>query len=76
MIILKARIDACVAAGISRANIAIDPGIGFGKTFRHNLDLLNQMTLFHGLGVVVAAWPFPQGFYWRADRRESCGEPG
>jgi dihydropteroate synthase len=50
---LESRIDACVAAGISRTNIAIDPGIGFGKTFHHNLDLLNQMTLFHGLGVVV-----------------------
>ncbi len=25
----------------------------FGKTFRHNLELLNQLTLFHGLGVVV-----------------------
>jgi dihydropteroate synthase len=27
-----------------------DPGIGFGKSFRHNLDLLRQFTLFHGLG--------------------------
>jgi dihydropteroate synthase len=48
---LKARIDACVAAGIEPSRIAVDPGIGFGKTFRHNLDLLHQLALFHGLGV-------------------------
>jgi dihydropteroate synthase len=48
---LKARIDACIGAGIDAAKIAVDPGIGFGKTFRHNLEALHQMTLFHGLGV-------------------------
>jgi dihydropteroate synthase len=48
---LKARIDACIAAGIEASRIAVDPGIGFGKTFRHNLDLLHQLALFHGLGV-------------------------
>ena len=48
---LAARIDACIAAGIDAARIVIDPGIGFGKTFRHNLELLHQLTLFHGLGV-------------------------
>jgi dihydropteroate synthase len=48
---LKSRIDACIAAGIDPARIAVDPGIGFGKTFRHNLELMHQLTLFHGLGV-------------------------
>jgi dihydropteroate synthase len=37
---LEARVEAAVAAGIARERIAIDPGIGFGKTFRQNLDLL------------------------------------
>lgn len=50
---LAGRIAACEAAGIPRRLIAIDPGIGFGKTFRHNLTLLNQLTLFHGLGAVL-----------------------
>jgi dihydropteroate synthase len=47
---LEARIAAAVAAGIARENILVDPGIGFGKTVQHNLALLNQLSLFHGLG--------------------------
>ena len=50
---LEARIEAAVAAGIDRAKILIDPGIGFGKTLRHNLALLNGLSLFHGLGCPV-----------------------
>jgi dihydropteroate synthase len=52
---LKERIEACIAAGIDASRIAVDPGIGFGKTFRHNLELLHQLTLFHGLGVPLMA---------------------
>ena len=48
---LDARIDALVAAGIDRANIIADPGIGFGKSLADNLALLNGLALFHGLGV-------------------------
>jgi len=48
---LEGRIEACIAAGIARERIVVDPGIGFGKSFRHNLDLLRQFTLFHSLGV-------------------------
>lgn len=50
---LATRIAACVAAGIPRHRIAVDPGIGFGKTFAHNLALLNGLPLFHGLGAVL-----------------------
>ena len=47
---LAARIDACVAAGVERSRIIVDPGIGFGKTLAHNLALLQGLSLFHGLG--------------------------
>jgi dihydropteroate synthase len=50
---LAGRVAQCEKAGIKRARIAIDPGIGFGKTFAHNLTLLSQLTLFHGLGAVL-----------------------
>ena len=50
---LEARIEAAVAAGIDRAKILIDPGIGFGKTLRHNLAILNGLALFHGLGCPI-----------------------
>jgi dihydropteroate synthase len=50
---LEARIEAAVAAGIDRARIIVDPGIGFGKTVAHNLQLLNGLALLHGLGCPV-----------------------
>lgn len=48
---LEKRIDAVVAAGVDRARIVADPGIGFGKSLADNLALLNGLALFHGLGV-------------------------
>jgi dihydropteroate synthase len=48
---LEERIAACEAAGVPRARIAADPGLGFGKTLAHNLALLANVSLFHGLGV-------------------------
>ncbi len=48
---LEGRINCCVAAGIRKENIIVDPGIGFGKTLEDNLGLLKNIALFHGLGV-------------------------
>lgn len=50
---LSARVAACVAAGIPRGRIAVDPGLGFGKTASHNLQILERLTLFHGLGCAL-----------------------
>jgi dihydropteroate synthase len=50
---LEARIAAAEAGGIARERIIVDPGIGFGKTVRHSLALLNGMSLFHGLGCPI-----------------------
>lgn len=50
---LAARVARAEAAGIARDRIAIDPGIGFGKTEAHNLALLRRISLFHGLGLPV-----------------------
>jgi len=47
---LAARIAFAEAAGIARSRIIVDPGIGFGKTLRHNLQILNGLAMFHGLG--------------------------
>ncbi|MEO8141677.1 MAG: dihydropteroate synthase [Sphingomicrobium sp.] len=47
---LEQQIAAAEAAGIARANILVDPGIGFGKSVAHNLELLNGLAIFHGLG--------------------------
>ena len=40
---LRERADALIAAGVSHERIVVDPGIGFGKTLRHNLLLLEAM---------------------------------
>jgi dihydropteroate synthase len=41
------------AAGIPNEHIVLDPGIGFAKTRRHNLDLLNQLGVVASLGYPV-----------------------
>jgi dihydropteroate synthase len=40
----------CEEAGIARECIALDPGIGFGKTLEHNLLLLRELQSLHSLG--------------------------
>jgi dihydropteroate synthase len=40
---LESRIAACVEAGIGEELIVVDPGIGFGKTHRHNVELLANL---------------------------------
>jgi dihydropteroate synthase len=46
---LEERIAAAVAAGVSRENILVDPGFGFGKNVGHNLELMNGLAMFHSL---------------------------
>lgn len=48
---LGARIAEAEAAGIARARLIADPGIGFGKTAAHNLALLKALERFQALGV-------------------------
>jgi len=50
---LALRIAACEAAGIPRERVVVDPGIGFGKTQAHNLEILARLSLFHALGTGV-----------------------
>jgi dihydropteroate synthase len=50
---LAARIAVAANAGIARDCIAVDPGIGFGKTITHNLALLQRISLFHSLGCPI-----------------------
>ena len=50
---LEASVARAEAAGIPRARIVVDPGIGFGKTVEHNLTLIRGLSLFHQTGCAV-----------------------
>jgi dihydropteroate synthase len=50
---LADRVEAAVAAGVARAHIILDPGLGFGKTVAHNLQLINELGVLLGLGCPV-----------------------
>jgi dihydropteroate synthase len=50
---LSDRAQACVAAGVARERIAIDPGFGFGKTLEHNLALLRGLPRLTSLSFPV-----------------------
>lgn len=50
---LAERLAAALAMGIPKERIALDPGIGFGKTVEHNLALLRGLSLLHGLGCPI-----------------------
>jgi dihydropteroate synthase len=50
---LQTRIQACLTAGIAASRIIIDPGIGFGKSLTHNLQLLQKLSVFTELDYPV-----------------------
>ncbi|MCF7870372.1 MAG: dihydropteroate synthase [Candidatus Omnitrophica bacterium] len=50
---LKDRIEYCQKKGIDKSQIFIDPGIGFGKSKKHNLDIINNLYQFKTLGVPI-----------------------
>ena len=47
------RVEIAIAAGIKQENIAIDPGIGFGKTQEHNMQLMTRLDRFVDTGLPV-----------------------
>lgn len=64
---LADRIDICMQAGINRTQIIIDPGIGFGKTLAHNLQLLVNLSRFHALGCPVLLGASRKSFIGKID---------
>jgi dihydropteroate synthase len=66
---LAGRIEFALSLGIPRSRIAIDPGIGFGKTFEHNLELMRNLPSFLDLGCVVLIGVSRKGFLKRLTGR-------
>ncbi len=67
---LAARVEACVAAGIPRARICVDPGIGFGKTVEHNLALLRGLAALRPEGCALLVGASRKGFIGKLSRGE------
>jgi dihydropteroate synthase len=65
---LAGRIDACVQAGIDQTRIISDPGLGFGKTVSHNLELLANLDRFAALGRPVLLGASRKRFIAALDR--------
>jgi dihydropteroate synthase len=62
---LEGRISEAVAAGIRPERIVIDPGIGFGKTLEHNLEILARLEEFQKLGRPLCLGVSRKGFIGR-----------
>jgi dihydropteroate synthase len=65
---LALRVTACTEAGIPEERLVIDPGIGFGKTYAHNLALLAHLDEIADLGVPVLLGASRKRFIATADR--------
>ncbi len=61
----KERIAFAVENGIKKNKIIIDPGIGFGKTVRHNLEIIKRLSEFRKLGVSILIGPSRKSFIGR-----------
>ena len=59
---LKDAVDRAEAAGISRGLTVVDPGIGFGKTFDHNLKIIRDLSRFKSLERPVLLGPSNKAF--------------
>jgi dihydropteroate synthase len=68
---LAERLALAVRAGIAEERILLDPGIGFGKTIEHNLELLRRLAEFLDLGRPVVIGTSRKAFLGRLTGRES-----
>jgi dihydropteroate synthase len=59
---LAERVRFALERGVAKNQIMLDPGIGFGKTLAHNLDLLAQLRTFTKLGFPLLVGPSRKGF--------------
>ncbi len=67
---LAARRDDCLAVGVPRGQIAVDPGIGFGKTLNHNLSILSRLADYRELGCALLVGVSRKSFIARLSRNE------
>jgi dihydropteroate synthase len=67
---LAERVAACEAAGIPPGRLAVDPGIGFGKTVGHNLEILADLDKYVALRCAIVVGVSRKSFIGRLSRGE------
>jgi dihydropteroate synthase len=67
---LEERLSVAVAAGVAEERVMLDPGIGFGKTVEHNLELLRRLDEIVALGRPVVVGVSRKSFLGRITGRE------
>jgi dihydropteroate synthase len=67
---LSDRVAACREAGMPLERIAVDPGIGFGKTLEHNLHILSRLHVYRSLGCALVVGVSRKSFIGRLARGE------
>lgn len=73
---LSERLELAVREGVERERILLDPGIGFGKSETHNLELLNRLNELADLGAPIVIGTSRKGFLGRIlARAAGAGEP-
>ena len=70
---LEERMDAAIKAGVKEDRIQLDPGIGFGKTLRHNLELLNRLDEIVAIGRPVVLGTSRKSFLGKLTGRDVTG---
>jgi dihydropteroate synthase len=64
---LAARLGTALAAGVAEERIWLDPGIGFGKTLEHNLELLRRLGELRELGRPLVVGASRKSFIGKVD---------
>jgi len=70
---LEARLDFAVAEGVAEQRVMLDPGIGFGKTVAHNLELLRRLDEIVAIGRPVVVGASRKAFLGRLTGRDVGG---
>ena len=56
------RLDFALSQGLSKERLVLDPGLGFGKTYQHNLEILNNLDVFLDFGCPLLIGPSRKAF--------------
>lgn len=71
---LRQAVEAAESRGIGKERLIVDPGIGFGKTPEHNLQLIRRLADFAGLGLPLLLGPSRKSFIRRLVKPEGAQE--